>query len=156
MFCFPLWGPSGLFNKLEEYWQTVKGHIWLGLFSLLLLHDESDVYIWFQTENLFTVCILMFYRWYIVHLWMNVWIDSHHMHTSTRKQMYMLTLAKTSFICRNPLLMHPEQITSDLWGCAVNSPLNGGIIGVTLTPIWVIDQYLLLKLSDKESTASGI
>lgn len=41
MFCFPLWRPSDLFNKLVEYWLTVNGHIGLEAFffyPLLLLH----------------------------------------------------------------------------------------------------------------------
>lgn len=36
MFCFPLWGPSGLFNKREEYGLTVNGHIGLGGFFFII------------------------------------------------------------------------------------------------------------------------
>lgn len=32
VFCFPLWRPSDLFNKLVEYWLTVNGHIGTGVF----------------------------------------------------------------------------------------------------------------------------
>lgn len=41
VFCFPLRRPSDLFNKPEEYWQTINGYTGLEVFSfkpLLLLH----------------------------------------------------------------------------------------------------------------------
>lgn len=41
VFCFPLRRPSDLFNKLEEYWLTIKGCTGLEVFSfypLLFLH----------------------------------------------------------------------------------------------------------------------
>lgn len=41
VFCFPLRRPSDLFNKPEEYWQTINGSTGLEVFSfnpLLLLH----------------------------------------------------------------------------------------------------------------------